>query len=283
MKLAQKIAISYIRTKLQVLALVSKRKAAEKALEIFATPYHKTKKKNPPVFEKAEKLSFKMDGYIIRGFRWNHEKNIEKRKALILHGFESTVKNFERYINPLIKKNYEVLAFDAPAHGDSTGKQLNLPLYLKTVETIIKKYGPVQSYLAHSFGGLTITHFIETIPHDASYRIVLIAPATETTTAINTFFNFLQLSDDIKNEFNKLIEEKAGVKPSHLSVRRAVKHIKAQILWLHDEEDDITPLNDVLKAKAENHPHVKFVITRGLGHRRIYRDNNVAKQVIEFL
>ncbi|MBI3717942.1 MAG: alpha/beta hydrolase [Sphingobacteriales bacterium] len=283
MKLAQKIAIGYIRTKLNLLAVVSKRKAAEKALEIFSTPYRKVKKKNPPVFEKAEKLSFKMDGYTIRGFRWNHDAKTERRKVLILHGFESTVKNFERYINPLLKKNYEILAFDAPAHGDSSGKYLNLPIYIKTIEAVINKYGPVQSFMAHSFGGMAIIHYLEKHKHNSDYRIALIAPATETITAVNYFFNFLKLSEDIKSEFNKLIEERAGIKPENISIRRAAKHIKANILWFHDEEDDITPLSDAIKVKEDNHPNIHFVITKGLGHRRIYRDPNVSKQIVDFL
>lgn len=283
MKLVQKIAIRYIRTKLNLLAVVSKRKAAEKALEIFSTPYRKIKKKNPPVFDKAEKLSFKMDGYIILGFRWNHDAAIQRRKVLILHGFESTVRNFDRYINPLLKKNYEILAFDAPAHGDSSGKYLNLPLYIKTIETVIKKYGPVQSFMAHSFGGMAITHYLEKHKHNSDYRIALIAPATETTTAVNYFFSFLQLNEGIKPEFNKLIEEKAGIKPENISIRRAAKHIKASILWFHDEEDDITPLSDAIKVKDNHHPNIKFVITKGLGHRRIYRDPDVSKQIVEFL
>lgn len=283
MKLAQKIAIGYIRTKLNLLAMVSKRKAAEKALEIFSTPYRKAKKKTPPVFEKAEKISFKMDGFIIRGFRWNHDAKIQRIKVLILHGFESTVKNFDRYINPLLKKNYEIIAFDAPAHGDSSGKYLNLPIYIKTIESVIHKYGPVHSVMAHSFGGMAIMHYLARNRHTEDFKAVLIAPATETSTAVNFFFNFLQLSEDIKPEFNKLIEEKTGIKPENISIRKIAKNIKAKILWFHDEEDDVTPLSDAIKVKEDNHPNTRFVITKGLGHRRIYRDNNVCNQVVEFL
>ena len=50
-----------------------------------------------------------------------------------------------------------------------------------------------------------------------------------------------------------------------------------------DEEDDITPVSDVLKVRSENHPNIKFVITKGLGHRRIYRDNKVARLIVDFL
>ena len=54
MKLAQKLAINYLRAKLNFTSVFSNRKAAEQAFEIFCTPFRKSKKKIPPVFDKAD-------------------------------------------------------------------------------------------------------------------------------------------------------------------------------------------------------------------------------------
>lgn len=280
LKLAQRIALKYYKTKFALWAAVSKKKAAEKAFELFCTPQRRNRKQPPKIFEQAEKLQCKVDGISVKGWRWNHPAT---RKVLIIHGFESSAVNFDRYVRPLIKKGYEVLAFDAPAHGRSGGKQITAPLYKKTIVEINKRYGPVQSFMAHSFGGLAISLALEEISHNGEYRLVLIAPATETSTAIETFFNFLQLDPAIRTEFDKVIIKKGGVTPSWYSIRRAMKHIKAKVLWIHDEEDDTTPLSDALKVKAENHPNIEFVITKGLGHSRIYRENKVTKAITEFL
>ncbi|MCX6319212.1 MAG: alpha/beta hydrolase [Bacteroidetes bacterium] len=284
MKLSQRIALGYIRTKFKLLATLSKKKAAEQAFTLFCTPQSRNKKKIPEVFEKAEKLSFVMEGITVRGWRFNHdEEDKNRRKALIIHGFESSVINFDRYIKPLIKKGYEVLAFDAPAHGRSGGKQINAPLYQKTIQTIYQHYGPIQAYLAHSFGGLAVCLALENISHTPDYRLALVAPATETTSAINSFFHFLQLDPGIRPEFEKLIVKKSGLSSEWFSINRTMRHIKAHVLWHHDEEDEITPYKDVQAIQAQNHPHIQFVITKGLGHRRIYRDNKVSKAIVEFL
>ncbi|HEX6181204.1 MAG TPA: alpha/beta fold hydrolase [Chitinophagaceae bacterium] len=280
MKLGQKIAINYIRAKLNILALVSKDKAAAKAFDLFCTPFRKARKKKPPVFDKGEKLHFKLDGIDIRGHRWNHP---QERKVLIVHGFESTSYNFDRYVMPLVRKGYEVLAFDAPAHGISGGKRITLPLYVTMLQKIYELYGPIQSYMAHSFGGLVLAHFLETIPHDAETRVAFLAPATETVTAIDSFFHFLHLNDNIRKEFDEIIFRKGNLRAEHYSIKRAAKNIRAKILWIHDEEDEMTPLRDALKVKDENHDHIEFVITKGYGHRRLYRENKVVKQVIDFL
>ena len=289
MKLTQRLALSYVRTKFKILSSISKQKAAEKAFELFCTPQFRNKKPLPKIFDQSEKLNFKIDDLTVRGWRWNPVRpghpggHPAERKALILHGFESSVLNFDKYIKALIAKGYEVLAFDAPAHGRSDGKQINAPLYKRTIREIDKKYGPIQSFMAHSFGGLAVCLALEEISHTANYRLALIAPATETTSAIDGFFKFLQLDPSIRPGFEKLIIKKGGVAPEWYSISRAMKNIRAKVLWIHDEEDETTPISDVLKVRSENYPNIEFVITKGLGHRRIYRDNKVAKWVIDFL
>ncbi len=280
MKLSQRLAISYVRTKFKVLSSISKKKAAEKAFELFCTPQSRNKKKLPKIFETAEKLHFEIEGNMVRGWRLNHPA---EKKVLILHGYESSGINFDRYVKPLIKKGYEVMTFDAPAHGRSGGKKINAPFYKRMIQAVNKKYGPVKSYIAHSFGGLAVSLALEEISHTADYKLVLIAPATETTTAINSFFKFLQLDDTLRKEFEKVIIKAGGVSSEWYSIKRAMKHIRAKVLWVQDEDDDVTPLSDVLKVKEENYPNIEFVFTKGLGHRRIYRDNKVSKQIIEFL
>ncbi|MBC7849594.1 MAG: alpha/beta hydrolase [Chitinophagaceae bacterium] len=280
MKLAQKLAVNYLRARLNITAVVSKRKAAEKAFEIFCTPYRRSKRKRPPIFDSAEKIQIKLHSTVIRGYRFNSS---QPHKLLIIHGFESSANSFDRYISPFIKKGYEVLAFDAPGHGASEGKQITLPMYIEMLRKVVEDFGPIDRFMAHSFGGLALAHLLESIPHDESTKAVFLAPATETTTAINSFFKFLDLNDNVRVAFDNVIVQKSGVHPSHFSIRRAMNGIDATILWIHDELDQLTPIGDALKVKDDNHPNISFEITNGLGHQKLYKENKVVKRVIEFL
>ena len=280
MSLAQRLVLKYVRTKFKILSSISKRKAAEKAFQLFCTPQSRDKKKFPPVFEKAEKLQFPLEGNNVRGYRWNHPS---EKKALILHGFESSVTNFDSYIKPLIKKGYEVLIFDAPAHGRSSGKMITVITYKKMVQYIWNHFGPIHAFITHSFGGLALSLALEEISHDATTKVVLIAPASETKTAIDNFFKLLRLDEGVRKEFEQLIRN-MGEKPSGwYSIARAAEHIKAQVLFLQDKDDDITPLSDVKPIINKNYPNFHFVISEGLGHGRIYRDTQSLKRVIDFL
>ena len=87
----------------------------------------------------------------------------------------------------------------------------------------------------------------------------------------------------MRTEFDKIVYEVSGKETSWFSVRRAMNNIKASVLWVHDEDDDITPLRDALQVKEDNHPNIRFTITKGLGHRKIYRDEAVVDAVVKFL
>lgn len=281
MKLKHKIAIGYIRAKFKMLSVLSKRLAAEKAFDLFCTPFMKSRVRIPSIFLHAEDLHFELNGLKVKGFRWNYD---QPHKILILHGFGSAAHKFHSYISPLIEKGYEVLAFDAPAHGISEGSRINAVIYCEMIEKIIQLYGPVKGFLAHSFGGMALSLALEKNHHSADTNIVLIAPATETSTAVDGAFKLLQLKDaDVRREFDNIIFELSGQKTEWFSIKRAMQHITANVLWVHDEDDDITPLDDALKVKAENFPNIRFLITKGLGHRKIYSDYTIKKEVIAFL
>lgn len=280
MGLPKRLVLKYVRTKFKLLSSISKRKAAEKAFELFCTPQSRTKKELSPVFKKSEKIEFSFKGNIVRGYRWN---SVAGKKALILHGFESSVVNFDKYVNELIKKGYEVLAFDAPAHGQSTGKTINAVVYKELVLHIWNEYGPIDSFITHSFGGLALCLALEEIPHSPSTKIVLIAPAAETTTAIDNFFKLLKLDSGVRKEFDAIIKEQGGEWPAWFSVSRVAPKLKGRVLFLQDKEDYMTPLSDVKPIMDKNYPNFQFIISVGLGHRRIYRDEQSLQRVMEFL
>jgi esterase/lipase len=281
MKIKQFLAIKYIRTKIKLLSLVSNRRAAEETFRLFCTPQKLTSTSKPSAFNYAETLYIKLYGLKIKGYRWNKDKAV---KVLILHGFSSSSYKFSSYIAPLIEKGYEVIAFDAPAHGGSAGKTINAIEYSKMIEVVIKAFGPVNGFIAHSFGGIALSLALEKIKHDENTRVVFLAPATETTTAIDTAFKMLNIENkNIRDAFEKIIKEKSGHSSKWFSIKRAMQHISANTLWIHDEDDDVTPLSDALKVKELHLPNIQFHITQGLGHRKIYRDKTVKDMVVDFL
>jgi len=281
MKLTQRIAIGYYQTKLKTIALVSPRKAAESAFKLFCTPRNgKNKHKAPVIFYKADTLSFNLEGLQIYGWRWKTEFSNGK-KILLVHGFDSYSYKFEKYVNLLLAQNFEVLTFDAPGHGISEGKTINVKIYRDLIGKVEEIYGPLFGIIAHSLGGIAASLAAEKMNN--LQKLVLIAPATETERAVNNFLKLIHLDKSFKTEFIQVLEEIAEQPLSYFSVSRAIRHIKANTLWLHDTGDNVCPYEDVKPVQEMVLPHVSFYITKGLGHSKIYKDNKVIQQVISFM
>jgi pimeloyl-ACP methyl ester carboxylesterase len=280
MGLKEKLVLGYLRTKLKLLSFLSKKKAAAAAFSLFTTPQFRNTKELPPVFNTAKTIDLDFLNYTIRGYSWNDQS---ENKVLILHGFESTVVNFSQYVQPLLDKGFAVYAFDAPAHGRSSGKTVNAVIYKDFVKMINDKFGPVRNFITHSFGGLAISLAMEEIPHDETFKIVLIAPATETSTAVGQLFSMFHLKESLRPAFENYIQKISGQRSEWFSVKRAAENIKAKVLWIHDAGDDMTPIADIEPVMNKKYPNFEFMITRGLGHRRIYRDKNIVESIVNFI
>ncbi len=281
MNVQKKFALAYLRTKLNLLSVISKRSAGNEAFRLFCTPLHRYNGKEADIFKKGEKLQFRIGNVTIRGYRCNAPQS---KKALLLHGFSSTCHKFDKYAIALVKQGYEVLAFDAPAHGASTGTTVNAVEYSEMIKQVYHDYGPIDAYIAHSFGGIAVSLALEELPHTSDTKLVLIAPATETTSAITGAFAMLGIANKkVRQAMDDIIFSISGKQTEWFSVRRAMQNIRASVLWIHDEQDEVTPLADALKVKEDAPKHIRFLITNGLGHQKIYRDQQVKNEILRFL
>ncbi len=281
MKLIQKLALAGTRLKFRILSLLSKKKAARQAFRLFCTPQYRNSNPLPAVFERADRQVIPFRNETVTGYEWN-KKGI--KTVLVVHGFESSVVNFDRYISAFVEKDYHVLAFDAPAHGRSTGKRTNVMDYQQLLRLVIDRYGPVHYFIAHSLGGLALCLALADNPQVQQGRMVLVAPATETHTAVKQFFSLLRISDPgVQAAFYREIADISGHNADWFSVSRALLLTGVQTLWVHDRQDAITPWADAEKVRDMNIPGVRFLVTEGLGHRRIYRDETVMAAILSFL
>ncbi|MBV9986754.1 MAG: alpha/beta hydrolase [Chitinophagaceae bacterium] len=282
LKLSQKLLLRYYTAQLKAIALVSPKKAAEKAFALFCTPYSgRTVKTIPEIFSKAEAISFRSQDLNIHGFRFRPSESNGK-KVLILHGFSSNAYKFDKYINPLLKDGFEIVLFDAPGHGRSEGKMINALIYKKVILAAEKKFGPFDGIMGHSLGGLAGSLAFEELPNHEKRRLALVAPATETTTAIDNFFRMVTLDDKTRQAFMQLITDIGNKDVHYYSVSRVIKQLDSPVLWVHDKQDTICPYKDVKPLLKLNLPHVRFMITEQLGHSRIYKDAAVCREIVGF-
>ncbi len=281
---SERVYLKYLRTKFKTLAILSPVKAAEIAFDLFCTPYPKYKKtKAPAIFHQAQKISLTLpDGIEIKGFEWQPTQPNGKT-VLIAHGYASFFYKFEQYIQPLLKEGFRVIGFDAPGHGRSQGKYINVIIYRDAIHAIMKAFGPIDHFIGHSLGGLTLSLVAESIEAPETHKFVLIAPATKTTTTFEGFFSLMHFSKDLKKAYIDLVESLAARPMSYFEADRAIEDFKGKVLWVHDQDDPVCPYKDLENFKNKQPNHTEFLITNGLGHNKIYKTQAVIDKIVQFL
>ncbi|MEI6265788.1 MAG: alpha/beta fold hydrolase [Sphingobacteriia bacterium] len=283
MKFRQRVALGYYRTRINAIGLVSPHRAALLAFDLFSNPFKSNAKRiAPAIFHKANSLTIKMNQFSIHGFQWKSNRP-DAKKILIVHGFGSYAYKFDNYIVALLKEGFEVLAFDAPGHGSSEGKRINALLYRDMIVEVNNQFGPLYGIIAHSLGGLAASLAMEQIKKNTPDKLVLIAPATETKTAVEHFFGVIKVDGAIKDAFYEIIEALAKEPISYFSVARVARNAQFNILWVHDEEDNICSFEDVKPLLKEDLPKLELLITKGLGHNKIYKTSTTKDKIVHFL
>jgi len=280
-----------MRAQLNILSLVSLRKSAEKAFRFFVTPRKRRKGKQPPIFETGEPLFFRQNGRLVRGHRWQPYSDALRasaetqapKKVLIVHGFESASRVFGNYVAALLKKGYEVVAFDAPGHGLSGGKRLFVSDYVQVLSAVEQNYGPFHSWLGHSLGGLALALSLEDTSLDGECRLVLIAPTPGMEQAFGEWARELRLPAQFGHEVDEYVREISGHPLAWYSLRRVIGSLTMPILYVQDEGDSVVPPEEARLIQGDRHANIRFLLTTGLGHKKVYKDQDVLEQIVEFL
>ena len=288
---SERMYLQYLRTKFKTLGMVSPPVAGKLAFDLFCTPYPKYKKrKAPAIFNQGKPLyiTLKGDGISekgnirIHGFEWKPLKP-NGQTVLIAHGYASYFYKFDQYIQPLLKKGFRVIGFDAPGHGHSEGKHINIVIYKHAIENIIKELGPIDHFIGHSLGAITLAMIAENIENPTKHKFVLIAPATKTTTTFERYFNMMHLSPAIRTAFNELVEKRSGMPITYFEADRAIENFAGDLLWVHDRDDLVCPFEDLVEFQKKAPKNIKFLITNGLGHNKLYKTPEIIDKIVAFL
>ena len=73
-------------------------------------------------------------------------------RVLLVHGWGGHAGRLSRFVEPLVAAGFSVVAFDAPAHGDSSGRRSSLPDFVDAILAVAAATGPVTAVIAHSMG-----------------------------------------------------------------------------------------------------------------------------------
>ena len=201
--------------------------------------------------------------------------------VLLVHGWEGRGSQLGAFVAPLVAAGLSVVAFDAPAHGDSPGSRLYLTDHADAVADVADAIGPLHAIVAHSFGAAAVLLAHARHGVDAP-RNVMLAPNVLIDDAVNKFARAVALDDHDRESFETHLVAASGVALEALAVERLAATRESALLVLHDRGDREVSVRHGDRLAA-TWPQAQLVLTEELGHRRILRDDAVIARAVGFI
>ncbi len=262
---------------LNLLAIVAPAKAASLGFNLFCRPFRsKLSKKHTSFFKTAENSTFNLGKEIIRTYKWG----CGPTKILLLHGWQSHTYRWKNYIDAIDKRIYTIYALDAPGHGLSTGRFLNVPFYSEAIIKYISIIGNVDKVISHSIGAFTALFTFNRNPRLLPDSIIMLAPPGEAKEFFSFYAQQLKLSNQCVSLVEKHFEKVTKYPIDFYSAAKFASTITSKGLIIHDEVDEETSV-DNSKAIHKVWNNSTLVITKGKGHN--LKSIEVLDVVINFL
>lgn len=275
------IAVQGIRLGFQTVGRLAPYAAGKKAFELLTTPRSRAQHKTTDaLLESAQRAVMKHGTHSIQTYTWGSGG----KTILLVHGWQSRGTALRSFVPPLLEKGYKVVALDGPAHGDSSGQQLTVPLFGEVILNLWDQQEEVAGVITHSFGGPSTLYALGFL--DQKQRILpkfgMVAAPSSFKAVIDNTAQFLYLPSKVQSTFVAQAERAVGRRVEELEYQHYPATARIQeLLIFHDRFDTINPFTDALQL-AEQFPQSKIVATEGLGHFRLVKHPKVIERMGAF-
>jgi pimeloyl-ACP methyl ester carboxylesterase len=250
--------------------------AARWAETIFCTP----PRNEPRLGEEAFLASGRRFDVVAQGQRLAAWEWGEGPTVILVHGWGSRAGRFGALASAVVEAGFRAVAYDAPAHGRSTGRFASLPEFARALRGVADAVGPVFGLVGHSLGGAAATLALR--DGLGAERVVLLAAPADVTRFSTQFADHLRLPTGARTVMRRNLEARLQIRWDELHLPTIARDLSAPALLVHDRADTDVPFADGEQIAAA-WPRARIVATDNLGHRGLLRDPAVVRDVVAFL
>ncbi len=243
--------------------------------KVFFTPAtYKITPAEKQYLESGESFQLSVHDKTVQCWKWGSGPSI-----LLAHGWNGRGIQLHHFIEPLMRRGYSVIGYDAPGHGVSQGKTSSYFEFTDTIRTLLTSSNgyKIQGVIAHSLGASATVNSIakENQPLEA----VLIAPALRFAEVLTYFFAHVGVPTHIHQELIEEYENQFGYDMQRDNPVNLLKEINSEILIVHDTHDPTIPYIDS-KELSNEFQNISLHTTKGLGHKRILTEESVVDAIV---
>ena len=267
---------------MRIFEFVLPKMARQKAIQLFLTPFKfKTPAAEKQIIGKARCSEFAYSDEYLNTYSWGPE---DGKLILLMHGWSGRASQFVNFIEPLVSRGFHVVAFDAPAHGNSDRKTTTIIQFSESIEQFLQGR-KIHAAVGHSLGSVALLLMISrgfVLPK----KVVNIASPTISQDVIDIFRFKVGISKkvhDTINEYTMSLTKKPFSYYSGVEIAERIgkNAIKSQLI-VHDINDKEAPINHAHELH-KRFPNAELFETNNLGHVRILRNDKVISKIADFI
>ena len=275
-KFIQIIIVKSVGSYINLLSYVAPKKSFALAYQLFSQPRKGriTEQKIPKTLQKAEQETHLFKEHQFQSYKWQGNDEI----ILLIHGWESNASRWKKLLIHLKKTGKTIIAIDGPAHGLSSGKEFNVPIYAEFIDVIVQKYNP-KITIGHSIGGNAIAYFQAHYNHNFE-KIILLGAPSDFKVILENYIKMLSLNTRVHSSLIDYIKKRFDLNIEDFSASNFLKDSTISGIIAHDSQDSVVLFEEGKKI-SNSWKKAQFIETKGLGHS--LHDTYLYQTIIEFL
>lgn len=275
---AKRLAFKGVRWSLRALEGASPSVASIAAESLFRRPVrHRRPEWERSVLDTATPLRVAHAGSTLPAWSWG-----EGPLVLLVHGWEGRGSQLSAHVAPLVRAGFRVVCFDAPGHGDAEGDRSSVIEIAQALRSVIEHFGAPHAIIAHSVGCVATAFVLKRSALTTRPRVVFYCPPISPGRFTEHFAKAMGLSEATRSAMAARIEARYGIPLSELELLDAAEHRDEPLLVIHDSDDKDVPVV-AGRAVVSRWKGAQMLVTDGLGHRRVLRDEDAIGAAVFFV
>lgn len=217
--------------------------------------------------EDAERGTITVRGREVVTYAWGHGAET----VLAVHGWRGRASQFGPIVRELRSEGLRVIAFDAPANGDSGGRHTDIRDFIAAIDELQRRHGMFRAIVGHSFGALAALTAVREGTTTAG--VVAIAGMADARYLVDSFAVRLGMgpasADVLARRFAARVLPDVAEPFARFDAVADPLPDGLPLLVVHDRGDREVSVGESVRLHAAHGDRSRLVITEGAGHSRV--------------
>lgn len=219
------------------------------------------------VHESARRSTLHVRGRDVVAYEWGTGPDT----ILLVHGWRGRASQFAPIVRELRAEGFRLVAFDAPANGDSRGRRTDVRDWLGALEALQSREGRFHTIIGHSFGAMASATAIR--DGVSAGALVAIAGMADARYLVDSFASRVgagpATADALAGRFaRRVLPHLDDPWPRFDGVAHPLPE-RMPLLVVHDRGDREVAVGEAVRLHEAHGDRSRLVLTEGAGHSRV--------------